>query len=59
LAEFNEDELWRDELAFAEQMLSDDVRNNSAWHHRFFVVWDSGVRAGEEDRDTVLRRELV
>jgi len=58
LAEFNDDELWAGELAYAEKMLSDDLRNNSAWHHRFFVVFESGVRTGEEDREAVLKREL-
>jgi protein farnesyltransferase/geranylgeranyltransferase type-1 subunit alpha len=59
LAEFNEDELWDGELPFVEQMLSDDLRNNSAWNHRFFVVWESGVRAGEEDRETLVKREIA
>ena len=58
LAEFNDDVLWEGELAFVENLLNEDVRNNSAWHHRFFVVWETGVRAGEEDREAVLRREL-
>lgn len=35
------------------------MRNNSAWHHRFLVVFSSGVRKGEEDRAEVVRRELV
>lgn len=59
LAHFNDDALWRDELAFVERMLDSDLRNNSAWHHRFFVVFQSGVRKGDEDRDAVVRRELT
>ena len=60
LAYFNdEDELWAGELAFIESMLTQDIRNNSAWHHRFFVVWASGVRKGDADRSQVLRRELT
>ncbi|KAF8137413.1 hypothetical protein EV363DRAFT_1428312 [Boletus edulis] len=59
LAHFNDDALWRGELAFVEHMLDSDLRNNSAWHHRFFVVFQSGVREGDEDRDAVLRRELT
>ena len=59
LASFNSDELWAGELQFVEDKLDDDVRNNSAWHHRFFVVFASGVRKGEEDRDEVLRREVL
>ncbi|KAJ2912650.1 hypothetical protein MD484_g7767, partial [Candolleomyces efflorescens] len=43
LAYFNDEEdLWAGELDFVEQMLGQDIRNNSAWHHRFFVVWASG-----------------
>lgn len=58
LAHFNEDDLWEGELDFVDKMLQDDVRNNSAWHHRFFVVYDTGVRKGEEDREAVKRREI-
>ena len=59
LAHFNDEErLWAGERAYIEELLEQDVRNNSAWHHRFFVVFSSGVRLGDEDRDQVLRREL-
>lgn len=58
LAEFNSPELWAGELEFVEEMLRDDLRNNSAWHHRFFVVWENGVREGEADREQVIRREI-
>ena len=51
--------LWEGELDFIESMLISDIRNNSAWHHRFFVVWACGVREGEEDRAHVLKRELT
>lgn len=59
LSYFNEYELWQGELDFVEEMLVQDVRNNSAWHHRFFVVFQTGVRCGEEDRERVSRRELT
>lgn len=59
LAHFNDDALWRGELPFVEHMLDSDLRNNSAWHHRFFVVFQSGVRKGDEDRAVVVRRELM
>jgi hypothetical protein len=59
LVYFNDDELWKGELDFVERMLTDDIRNNSAWHHRFFTVFQSGTRQGDEDRDEVLRRELA
>ncbi|EPQ52327.1 protein prenylyltransferase [Gloeophyllum trabeum ATCC 11539] len=59
LAYFNADALWRGETKWVERMLAEDVRNNSAWHHRFFVVFGSGVRADEEDREGVVRREVA
>lgn len=58
LAHFNDDALWAGELPYVEKMLASDVRNNSAWHHRFFVLWSSGVRKGDENREETLRREL-
>jgi len=59
LSNFNRNELWAVEIPFVERMIDEDVRNNSAWHHRFFVVFDSGVRQGDENREDVLRREIV
>lgn len=59
LAFFNDDDLWETELDFVEQMINDDVRNNSAWHHRFFVVFLSGIHQGEQDRERVIKRELM
>ncbi|KIY48940.1 protein prenylyltransferase [Fistulina hepatica ATCC 64428] len=59
LAQFNDNDLWAGELDFVEQLLGEDIRNNSAWHHRFFVVYQSGTRAGEQDRERVNRRELI
>lgn len=35
LARFN---MWDRELGFVEELLEDDVRNNSAWNHRWFVI---------------------
>jgi protein farnesyltransferase/geranylgeranyltransferase type-1 subunit alpha len=59
LGYFNEPELWTTELDFIDQMINNDIRNNSAWHHRFFVVFQSGVRDGEQDRERVIKRELT
>jgi protein farnesyltransferase/geranylgeranyltransferase type-1 subunit alpha len=59
LAFVNDDSLWERELDFVDSMLNHDIRNNSAWHHRFFVVFQSGVRDGEQDRDRILRREFM
>jgi len=52
-------DLWVGELDFVDAVLAQDVRNNSAWHHRFFVVWGCGVREGEKDRERILNRELT
>lgn len=30
--------LWDGELNYIDQLLEDDVRNNSAWNQRFFIV---------------------
>ncbi|KAK2461256.1 hypothetical protein APHAL10511_006783 [Amanita phalloides] len=59
LSYFNDEDLWLRELDFVDMMHAKDVRNNSAWHHRFFVVWASGIRNEERDRDKILRRELI
>lgn len=59
LAHFNSDDLWDGELEFVDRLLDEDVRNNSAWHHRFFVIFDAGVRQGDEDRGDVVRREIM
>ncbi|KAJ3564782.1 hypothetical protein NP233_g8066 [Leucocoprinus birnbaumii] len=60
LSHFVDDEdLWRGELDFIENTIGDDVRNNSAWHHRHFAVFGCGVRPGEEDRARVVKRELT
>jgi protein farnesyltransferase/geranylgeranyltransferase type-1 subunit alpha len=59
LAYLNDDSLWDGELEYVERMLEKDLRNNSAWHHRFFIVFQSGVREGEDDRRAVVARELA
>lgn len=42
------------ELASVETLLGRDVRNNSAWNHRFFLVFGSTVKASDE----VIKREV-
>ncbi|KAK0546204.1 CAAX geranylgeranyltransferase alpha subunit, partial [Tilletia horrida] len=57
-------ELWSGELAYTDQLLEEDVRNNSAWNHRFFVLFASGrAKACEADSDSTdeagwVRREI-
>ncbi|KAK4051149.1 CAAX geranylgeranyltransferase alpha subunit [Microbotryomycetes sp. JL201] len=38
----NRPRVWQDELDYVEELLQMDVRNNSAWNHRFFVCFESG-----------------
>ncbi|CAO1617922.1 unnamed protein product [Parajaminaea phylloscopi] len=54
-------ELWDGELAYTDKLLTDDVRNNSAWNHRFFVVFARGAGgAGDESekRQQLVEREV-
>ncbi|KAJ3494864.1 hypothetical protein NMY22_g20010 [Coprinellus aureogranulatus] len=46
-----QDDVWQTELEWTETMLAKDIRNNSAWHHRFFVVFQRPgvVVTGEGD----------
>lgn len=34
----NNEKIWEDELVFSEYLILDDIRNNSAWNQRWFVV---------------------
>ncbi|GJE85280.1 protein prenyltransferase [Phanerochaete sordida] len=45
LAHFDDPALWLGELPYVDDLLQEDVRNNSAWHHRYFVVFGRGSRA--------------
>lgn len=42
------------ELTYVETLLWKDVRNNSAWNHRFFIVFGSATRPSED----VITREV-
>ncbi|KAF9028033.1 protein prenylyltransferase [Hymenopellis radicata] len=53
LAYFNPEDIWPTELDWVERLISDDVRNNSAWHHRFFLVFSRPAPSRP------LRRELL
>jgi protein farnesyltransferase/geranylgeranyltransferase type-1 subunit alpha len=47
--------LWeKGELEYVEYLLEQDVRNNSAWSHRFFLVCGNGQELTEE----IVQREL-
>lgn len=49
------EKVWAAELKWTEAMLQEDIRNNSAWHHRFFVVFE---RPGALIGDSEIGREL-
>lgn len=38
ISSVQEYKLWDNELEFVENLLEDDVRNNSAWNQRHFVI---------------------
>ncbi|CAG8552390.1 5775_t:CDS:2 [Diversispora eburnea] len=40
--------LWDKELAFIDKLLDDDVRNNSAWNQRYFVIFFNPNEPTEE-----------
>ncbi|XP_057460270.1 protein farnesyltransferase/geranylgeranyltransferase type-1 subunit alpha-like [Actinidia eriantha] len=47
---------WEDELAYCQQLLEDDIFNNSAWNQRYFVVTRSPLLGGlEAMRDSEVR----
>ena len=46
--------VWAGELEYVERLLDSDVRNNSAWNHRFFVAFESG-NGGEDAAEREIR----
>ncbi|KIP06799.1 hypothetical protein PHLGIDRAFT_106551 [Phlebiopsis gigantea 11061_1 CR5-6] len=60
LAHFDDAGLWLGELPYVDDLLLEDVRNNSAWHHRYFVVFGRGSRsqATPAEEGEVLQREI-
>jgi protein farnesyltransferase/geranylgeranyltransferase type-1 subunit alpha len=51
--------VWNAELDFVDTMLIQDVRNNSAWHHRFFVIFHTGGTEREGEKERIFKRELM
>lgn len=47
--------LWDTELTDVESLLKADVRNNSAWNHRWFVVFGGSEGNGEREGEVVDR----
>ncbi|KAI0338027.1 protein prenylyltransferase [Trametopsis cervina] len=61
LAHLDDSRLWLGEIPYVDELLQADVRNNSAWHHRFFVVFSRGGRrsgATPAEEAEVLQREI-
>lgn len=60
LAHFDDAGLWLGELPYVDDLLRADVRNNSAWHHRYFVVFGRGTRsqATPAEEAEVVQREI-
>jgi protein farnesyltransferase/geranylgeranyltransferase type-1 subunit alpha len=50
--------LWDSELAWVEQLLQDDLRNNSAWNYRWYVCHNRNLHAVSEDKSTVSKISL-
>lgn len=51
-------ELWdQGELEETARLIREDVRNNSAWNHRFFIV--NGRDGSEGVKDTAIREREV
>ncbi|KAF3920604.1 hypothetical protein ABW21_db0202483 [Orbilia brochopaga] len=46
-----------EELAVTTRMLGEDIRNNSAWNHRFFVVFEA-PSDGQKPADDTIEREI-
>ncbi|SLM39247.1 Protein prenyltransferase, alpha subunit [Lasallia pustulata] len=55
--------LWDSELPYVESLLRSDIRNNSAWNHRWYIVFgrpslDGGLGEKEEVSVEVVDREI-
>lgn len=50
--------LFEGELEFVERLLDEDIRNNSAWNQRFFLITHTDSQNGQFSGD-VLNRELT
>jgi len=46
LDQFADDAMWEAERVYVEELLTEDVRNNSAWNQRFFIIKKKTLRDG-------------
>lgn len=51
--------IWEYELIATDILIEDDVRNNSAWHHRFFICFASGAQNGVEERELAFVKSKI
>ncbi|WFC99633.1 galactose-6-sulfurylase [Malassezia yamatoensis] len=50
-------ELWDGELDFADEMIQEDIRNNSAYNHRWYCIFGRYSKRGELDVALETKRE--
>lgn len=49
-------DLWEQgELEYVDELIETDVRNNSAWNHRFFIHFGRGVAVPKETIEKEIR----
>ncbi|BGO99526.1 CAAX geranylgeranyltransferase alpha subunit [Rhodotorula toruloides] len=51
--------VWDGELEYVEELLTKDIRNNSAWNHRFFVCFESGMGGDCGEREVRYAKEKL
>ena len=51
--------LWEQELIATDILIEDDVRNNSAWHHRFFICFASGAQSDVQERELAFVKSKI
>ncbi|TNY23470.1 hypothetical protein DMC30DRAFT_414158 [Rhodotorula diobovata] len=51
--------VWDGELSYVDGLLESDIRNNSAWNHRFFVAFESGNGGDAGQRELRYVREKL
>ena len=50
-------QIWKEELKFTEKLIKEDVRNNSVWNHRFFIIFESGMGQGKDEKSVLTELE--
>jgi len=58
LEQFADDKMWASEREYIEHLLNQDVRNNSAWNQRFFVIKKTLKEGTEKIPDDIAKAEI-